>query len=144
MSVTDGKRAASKKALAKPAAKRREPVNKFVPSNDQRQLVTLSLGFGMTEEQARLLIISPRTGEPVALHTFKKVFAAEREAAAAKMEAMLAGKLYGHAMGTGKGAVTAGIFLLKAKFGYRDRTENIEVEHDAPKGKMRFTMKMEG
>lgn len=112
------------KAAAPKAATRRKPHNPkppFVPTEDQRKIVTLACGVGMTQDQIRKLVINKGTGEPISPTTLREHFRDELDSGAAKVMAQVAGNLVSIASSkTHKGAVTAAIFYLKTQAKWRE------------------------
>lgn len=116
-----------KKTVAKAAPKaatRRKPPNPkppFVPTADQRKIVTLACGVGMTQDQIRKLVINESSGEPISPTTLRDHFREELDSGQAKVMAQVAGNLVGIATSkTHKGAVTAAIFYLKTQAKWRE------------------------
>lgn len=120
-----------KKTAVEPTVKAKRPTPpkgkfpprpKFEPTKEQRSLAMLALGAaGMTADQARQLIINPETGKPIGVGTFRAVFETESESAHAKTVAAVAGNLVNVAKNPNhKNCVTAAIFYLKVRAGWRE------------------------
>jgi hypothetical protein len=90
----------------------------FVPTNDQRQLVMLGAAIGWTQEQIAKQINWP---DGISEVTLRKHFADELDHGAARVMARVAGNLVAIAADKQHPkAVTAAIFYLKARAGWRD------------------------
>lgn len=84
------------------------------PTEDARLIVRGLAAIGTPQEQiARVLDIS----EP----TLRKYYRDELDCGGATARATVAGALFDKATGGGPGSVTAAIFWLKARAGWRDR-----------------------
>src|SRR5215472_4123742 len=87
----------------------------FKPTPAQRELVTILIGMRMTWDQVRLLVINPRTGEPIAKTALSKHFRRELAEGGAQLKALIASK-YHTALVEGRDwAVRMG---LRNKFGW--------------------------
>jgi hypothetical protein len=64
----------------------------FTPSAEQRQFVAAMTGMRMTWEEIRLLVINPRTNEPISKETLQKAFAAELADGKAKLKRVISEK----------------------------------------------------
>lgn len=89
------------------------------PTERDRQQVTLMAGIGLTHDQIAKVI-------GVSDETLRKYYSEELEVAASKMTAKVAQNLYSIATNKGAGSVTAAIFWMKARGGWRE-TERREV-----------------
>jgi hypothetical protein len=91
----------------------------FEPKPEHRQLVVLLRGVGYTEEQVAKLINWPQGIDP---KTLRKHFGEELEHGDIFAHAQVAKTLFSVATDkTHKNVVTAGIFYLKARAGWRDQ-----------------------
>jgi hypothetical protein len=107
----------------------------FRPTNDQRQLVMLGAAMGLTHPQ-----IAKQINFPAGIDekTLRKYFADELEHGAARIMAMVAGNLVKIAIDpTHPKAVSAAIFMLKARMGWRDSSDvavNVVAQAQAGEG----------
>ncbi len=99
---------------------------KFAPTREQRIQVELLAGVGLSQGEIACVIINPATNEGIAKNTLRQHFKAELERGAASVKGKVLGNLAKHAMGNGKGAVTAAIFIAKTRYGWK---ETQVVEH---------------
>lgn len=85
----------------------------FEPSSAQRQMVEAMAGCGIPETDiAAVVDIAPKT--------LRKHFRIELDTGHIKANAKVAGNLYRIATGSGREAVTAAIFWLKTRAGWRE------------------------
>jgi hypothetical protein len=85
----------------------------FKPTESQRQMVDGMAGCGVPEADIALVIgIAPKT--------LRKHFREELDTGHIKASAKVAGNLYRIATGSGREAVTAAIFWLKVRAGWRE------------------------
>jgi hypothetical protein len=118
--------AEGRKTRAKPAAERKPvPYPAWEPNTQDRSTVMMGMTLGMTEERiAALLTLPPANGGKgspgITVETLHRYFPEEIATGKDKLEMQLAGTMWSKAMGNSNGAVTAGIFLAKSKFGWRD------------------------
>jgi hypothetical protein len=85
----------------------------FEPSQAQRQTVEAMAGCGVPEADIALVIgIAPKT--------LRKHFRQELDTGHIRASAKVAGNLYRIATGSGREAVTAAIFWLKVRAGWRE------------------------
>ena len=99
----------------------------FVPTIEDRTRVEMLAGFGMTHQQIAMLVTNPRTGLPISKSALQDHFAVELERGGPKANALIAQSLFKKAQGDSNGAVTAAIFYLKCRAGWRE-TQAIEIE----------------
>lgn len=93
----------------------------FQPTDAQRRQVEAMAGYGIPHDDiARVLTIDPKT--------LRKHFRDELATGATKATARVAESLYKKATGDGAAAVTAAIFWLKTRAGWKEP----ERERDAP------------
>lgn len=87
------------------------------PTEKDRKQVTMMAGIGLTHDQiSKVMHISDET--------LRKYYKDELETGEAKTTAMVAQNLFNIATGTGQGAVTAGIFWMKTRAGWREISRN--------------------
>src|SRR5215217_4737723 len=85
----------------------------FEPSQSQRQMVEAMAGCGVPEADIAVVIgIAPKT--------LRRHFRDELDMGHIKASAKIAGNLYRIATGSGREAVTAAIFWLKVRAGWRE------------------------
>lgn len=134
------KRKASKPS-PKPEAKRSRGRPRFVPTQEQRDLVKAMAGYRIAEDEICLLVTHPTSGERIAPMTLRKHFREELDTgfASGKMRVMAA--TFRNAIGETRrnekgqievvreGNVTAQIWLGKVLYGLR---EKVEVEVPEP------------
>lgn len=97
----------------------------YAPTHQDRQLVMLMKVAGFTQERAARQLDWPYGIDP---KTFRKYFAVEWESAEDRLHTILLGTQI--AIATDKAhpkVAIAGLFLLKSRFGYRDR-EGVTIE----------------
>jgi hypothetical protein len=93
---------------------------KFVPTHDQRVKVETMAAYGVPQQQiAKEIGIDPTT--------LRERFRYELDMAEPKMLSMVTQSLFQKAIGNGPSAVTAAIFILKARAGWRDTPQMIEI-----------------
>ena len=115
----------------------------FVPTGEQRQLVSLAKLAGHTDRQVAAMINYP---EGIALNTLKKHFKVELEGGRDAMMLRVVGNLF--AMATNpqhKSAATAAIWLTKQHLGWTDKgagsvSAEAEVQDGAGAKLVRFTL----
>lgn len=132
------RKAAAGPAAAPPVGGRKKPAQKrlpngrmaaFEPTDADRQLVMLCAAIGMTQEQTARQVRFP---DGIAVETLVAHFAVELRDGADRMAAAIAGNLANIARDkTHPKSVTAAIFWLKARRGWRD-ADGLKVE--VPKG----------
>ena len=86
---------------------------RFQPSASQRQTVEAMAGCGIPETDISLVLA-------VAPKTLRKHFRSELDTGHIKANAKIAGNLYRIATGNGREAVTAAIFWLKTRSGWKE------------------------
>jgi len=99
----------------------------FEPTDDDRRLVSSLAGFGAPHEYIASCIVNPQTGKAMTPKTLRVHFRAELDTAAEKTNALVAQSLFKHATGAGKGAVTAAIFWMKVRAGWKEPAQGIEL-----------------
>lgn len=107
-----------------PAKKRGRGRPPFRPTAKDRRSVLELAGFGLRHEEIVRLVINPTTGRPIDEKTLRQHFADELERGTARVNADVAQSLYRRATSTkGSQAVTAAIFWLKCRAGWRERVD---------------------
>lgn len=91
----------------------------FVPTKEQRNLVSIWAACGMPQEFMRAQIVNPQTGEPINKRTLEKAFRQELDAGMANANALVAQSLFKKAVGNGAQSVTAAIFWMKCRAGWK-------------------------
>lgn len=99
----------------------------FEPTEADRKLVSSLAGFGAPHEYIASCIVNPQTGKAMTPKTLRVHFRNELDNAADKTNALVAQNLFRHATGNGKGAVTAGIFWMKVRAGWKEPATGIEL-----------------
>jgi hypothetical protein len=94
----------------------------FVPSAEQRMRVEIMVGCGMSQELICQQTINTSTGLPIDSKTLRKVFKNELENGVYAANSLVAQALFKKATGTGPQSVTAAIFWMKARAGWKDKT----------------------
>lgn len=135
---------------------RHNPKPEFVPTKDQRTIVTMGVSSKMTERQLCSHIINPATGKAISVTTLRKAFKEELEEGEARMIAAVRSNLMQVALDKKhKGCVTAGIWILKTRAGDREpppewqlRKMEAEAKATATDGEgneteLTFTLKLE-
>lgn len=89
----------------------------------------LMVGYGMTYREICTLVKNPDTGKAISVNTLQKHFAAEIEEGAAYVKSRVIGNLVKRATKDHPSAVTAGIWITKARYGWKS-TERFEHTHD--------------
>jgi len=88
------------------------------PTPETRALAEQLSAYGIPQDDiAKLVKVSPKT--------LREHYAEELETGSIKATAKVAGALFKAATGTGQGAITAAIFWMKTRAGWRE-TSNIE------------------
>ena len=101
----------------------------FVPTAENRNVVQALAGFGIPHVDIARLIINPRTGSGISLTVLLANFAEELAVGLAKANAKVAGFLFKKAsgeMGDDGAAITAAIFWLKCRAGWKTAKDDIE------------------
>lgn len=116
--------------FAKPGASRPKKQldgRAYAPSTQDRQLVMLMKAVGFTQERAARQLDWPFGIDP---KTFRKYFGEDWAAGEDRVLAQIAGTMLSIATDrTHKNVATAGIFVLKSRFGWRDR-DGVTIEAD--------------
>lgn len=98
---------------------------KYEPDDATRKMVRALAGYGIPQQDMCRVVINPETSKPIDLKTLRRVFREELDTGEVQANAKVAESLFKHATGTGKGAVTAAIFWLKTRAGWKP-TERVE------------------
>jgi hypothetical protein len=93
---------------------------RFAPTEEQRALVTAMVGYGIPEDKISELILNPQTGKPLSPKTLRRHFRKEIRTGMTRANSDVAASLFRHATGEGRGAVTAAIFWLKTRAGWKE------------------------
>lgn len=112
----------SKKGRGRPA---------YVPTDDERAMVTKLAGYGLTQEEICQLIINDQTGEPLHRDTFRKHFLQEFNSGKTVAKMKVAKSAFQQAISGSVPAMT--MFWLKTQCRWK---ETSEVEHTSPDGSM--------
>jgi hypothetical protein len=99
--------------------KRRRGNQPFLPSQDQRKIVMLSKSLGYTHAQIGRLLDGPDRPQGVSADTVERHFAPELQQGEDRANLAVAANLFAIATGQTKYAVTAAIFWLKCRAGWR-------------------------
>jgi hypothetical protein len=132
-----------KKSTRKKAAKKKAPTRRkrdvggrppFVPTDEQRMTVHVTVGHGMQYRDVAPLIINPQTGKGISVTTLQKHFAAELASARAFAESRVIASLFKRAVDVKhpQGAACA-MFIMKCQFGWRQE-DKVTHEHNAGTG----------
>lgn len=93
----------------------------FVPTAEQRMTVKIMYACGMPHPQICSMIVNPATQAPIDDKTLRKVFRAELDSGLEVANGLVAQSLFKKATGSGPQSVTACIFWLKARAGWKDK-----------------------
>lgn len=99
----------------------------FVPTNEQRLKVEIMVACGMAQTMICEQIVNTTTGKAIDLKTLRKVFRDELDRGSQTANSLVAQALFKKATGTGPQSVTAAIFWMKARAGWKDK-QHIELE----------------
>lgn len=83
----------------------------FVPTDEQRRVVEMAAAFGLTIEQILLMVINPRTKQPIGAGTLNRMFQGELDRGHPKAVFAVAASLFHNA--TKNMNVAAQIYFLK-------------------------------
>ena len=98
----------------------------FEPTSEHRMTVSLMAASGFPQKQIVERIINPGTGKGIDLHTLEKHFREELDAGMETANAIVAQSLFKKATGNGPQSVTAAIFWLKCRAGWKP-VEGMEI-----------------
>lgn len=104
---------------------------RFKPTEEQRKLVKSLVGYGVKHEDICLLVTNPNNGKPIDDKTLRKHFRSEIDVGQVTANSLVAESLFRKAIGTGPSAITAAIFWLKCRAGWK---ETQVVEHTGKDG----------
>ncbi|MGC9239812.1 MAG: hypothetical protein ACP5D5_09135 [Acidithiobacillus sp.] len=101
---------------------------RFQPTPEQREMVRMLSGVGTRAADICLLVKNPATGKPIDEKTLRLHFREELDEGAVQANARVAKTLFNFATDPkgGMKAVTAGIFWLKTRSGWKE-TAGLEV-----------------
>lgn len=94
----------------------------FAPTEEQRMTVAIMAACGMPQPLICEKIINGATGAPIDMKTLRKVFRQELDEGGASANAIVAQSLFRKATGNSPQAVTAAIFWLKTRAGWKEPT----------------------
>jgi len=94
----------------------------FVPTDAHRKIIAMAAAIGIPQEDARLLILDPRTGKPIGAKALREHFRADLDAGKFRAGIQVANALYSLAVGSAGQPpnVAACIFWLKTRMGWRE------------------------
>jgi len=92
----------------------------FQPLPEQRKMVQAMTGYGVPQEDICMVILNPSTGKPIDSKTLRRCFRRELDTGTVIANSKVAESLYNKALGAGQGAVTAAIFWLKTRAGWKE------------------------
>ncbi|AHB77580.1 MULTISPECIES: hypothetical protein [Pandoraea] len=98
----------------------------FVPTAADRKMVETLAGYGVPHEDIALQIVNPQTSKALDPKSLRRHFRSELDTGATKANSLVAQSLFKHATGTGKGAVTAAIFWMKVRAGWKEPPQRLE------------------
>ena len=104
-------------------AKKAEKAEQYTATDEDRARVLALSGFGLLQDQIRLLIKNPKTGKPINRRTLAKYYPHELAAGKGTAIAAVAQSLYQKALAKGPQSVAAAIFFLKAQGEWKERHE---------------------
>lgn len=94
----------------------------FVPTAEQRMRVQIMAGCGLSQAIICEQTINTATGVAIDEKTLRKVFKDELAGGKNYADGLVTQALFKKATGTGPQSVTAAIFWLKARAGWKDKT----------------------
>jgi hypothetical protein len=120
-SKPESKRARQRR-LKRPPGRPRNPhlEFRFEPTQEQRDLVRLLAGYGVTPDRICKVIKNPDTRRPIATTTLERRFKDELECGSAEMDAVCMGMLTKKIR---EGNIVAMIWYMKNRMGWRDVSE---------------------
>jgi len=98
----------------------------FKPTDQDRLLVGQLSSYGIIADDICKLVNNPHTGKPIARATLFKNFRAELDTGHLLANMKVAQNLFNIATGDGRNAVTAAIFWLKTRAGWKE-SSGIEI-----------------
>lgn len=102
-------------------------MRKFVPTAAQREAVAIASSCGVPHDEIRKHIRNPATKQPISDKTFPLSFEDELKHGREIANGMVAQSLFRKAIGSGNQSVTAAIFWLKTRAGWREVIVNENV-----------------
>lgn len=93
---------------------------KYEPTDEQRKTVRTLVGYGLRHEQICEVVINPRTQLPITEKTLRHHFKKEIREGGITANSLVAQSLFAKATGNGPSAVTAAIFWLKCRAGWKE------------------------
>src|SRR6266446_1571667 len=99
---------------------------KFTATDEHRAQVEALAAFGIPQTAMCRLVLNPRTGKPISVHTLERRFRDELELGLSKAIAAVASCLFELATNPGPSQPTAIIFWLRTRARWRE-TERIEL-----------------
>lgn len=103
----------------------------FTPTDEQRLTVGIMAACGMPHELICERILNPQTGARIDPKTLRRAFRKELDEGTSSANAMVAQALFKKATGNTPQSVTAAIFWLKTRAGWKETTVN---EHTGKDG----------
>jgi hypothetical protein len=100
----------------------------FAPTDEQRRMVEAMAGFDIPEDEIRRVLTDPRSAEPIDIETLRTHFRTELDTGRTRANARVAESLFKKALGEGPSAVSASIFWLKARAGWKE-TNRVDLHH---------------
>jgi hypothetical protein len=103
---------------------------RFAPTDEQRNNVTLLIGFGLTEAEICQLIKNPSTSKPIDEKTLRRHFSAEIAAGGPSIKAQVGNKILATILGREggltdeKSIATLMIFYAKTRMGWKETVVN--------------------
>lgn len=91
-------------------------------------MVEAMAGFDIPEEEIRRVLTDPRTGGPIGIKTLRTHFRTELDTGRTRANAKVAESLFKKALGEGPSAVSASIFWLKARAGWKEMSR-VDLNH---------------
>jgi hypothetical protein len=110
---------------------------RFQPNAEQRRFVTAMAGFRFTADEMAVLIINPRTKEPINRETFFKYFGDDMRAGKQRLKANI-GKRYLESLN--KGEWPAIHWGLRHVHGYKEEPETVLQNNVAQTIRVEFVM----
>lgn len=98
----------------------------FKPTDEQRMTVAIMASVGFPQRDICQRILNHQTGKPIDTKTLEKAFRDELDDGMIKANAIVAQSLFKKATSNGQQSVTAAIFWLKCRAGWKP-TEGIEL-----------------
>jgi len=93
---------------------------RFEPTQEQREIVRLLVGFGISHERIVKCIRNPLTRRPIGTDTLERAFPSELDCGSAELDAVVCGML---AKKIREGNIVALIWYMKNRMGWADQRE---------------------